>query len=105
MQIRSLETHETLPGITAGDLGPKFGYNGVDNGYLRLSYVCIRALLFPLHCICYQSRNARLLSGMASRVACIGKTRQALVVGVMQRKCSNVLRCIAVEDVGKAPDC
>ena len=27
-----------------GDMGPKFGYNGVDNGYLRLQHVRIRKL-------------------------------------------------------------
>ena len=47
VQIRSLRTHEALPGVTAGDIGPKFGYNGVDNGYLRFSYVCIRAPPLP----------------------------------------------------------
>ncbi|KAL3130658.1 hypothetical protein ABBQ38_008049 [Trebouxia sp. C0009 RCD-2024] len=38
-QIRDLETHKPLPGVTIGDIGPKFGYNGVDNGFLRFKYV------------------------------------------------------------------
>lgn len=37
--IRDLETHRPLPGVTIGDIGPKFGYNGVDNGFLRFEYV------------------------------------------------------------------
>ncbi|CAD7698591.1 unnamed protein product [Ostreobium quekettii] len=41
MQIRSLEDHKPLTGITIGDIGPKFGFNGVDNGFLRLEYVRI----------------------------------------------------------------
>ena len=41
VQIRSLETHRSLPGITVGDIGPKFGYNGVDNGFLRFDHVRI----------------------------------------------------------------
>lgn len=41
VQIRSLETHKPLPGITVGDIGPKFGYNAVDNGYLRFDHVRI----------------------------------------------------------------
>ena len=41
-QIRDLETHKPLPGITIGDIGPKFGYNGVDNGFLRFEYVKLR---------------------------------------------------------------
>ena len=42
MQIRDLKTHEPLPGIDVGDIGPKFGYNSVDNGYMRFNYVRLR---------------------------------------------------------------
>lgn len=44
-QIRDLETHKPLPGVTIGDIGPKFGYNGVDNGFLRFEYVKLRTNL------------------------------------------------------------
>jgi acyl-CoA oxidase len=37
--LRCAETHQPLPGITVGDIGPKFGYNGVDNGFLRFDHV------------------------------------------------------------------
>ncbi|CEG43321.1 peroxisomal acyl-coenzyme a [Plasmopara halstedii] len=33
VQIRSLRDHRPLPGIEVGDIGPKVGFNGVDNGY------------------------------------------------------------------------
>ena len=39
--IRSLATHEPLPGITVGDIGPKLGYSTKDNGYLRFNNVRI----------------------------------------------------------------
>ena len=42
MQIRDVTTHEPLPGIDVGDIGPKFGYNSVDNGYMRFNYVRLR---------------------------------------------------------------
>lgn len=55
--IRDLETHKQLPGVTIGDIGPKFGYNGVDNGFLRFEYVRLRKSSTPaftaglkLHC-------------------------------------------------------
>ncbi|KAK9833196.1 hypothetical protein WJX74_009804 [Apatococcus lobatus] len=41
MQIRDLSTHLPLAGITVGDIGPKFGYNGVDNGYLIFDHAPI----------------------------------------------------------------
>lgn len=43
--IRDLETHKPLPGVTIGDIGPKFGYNGVDNGFLRFEYFKLRKSL------------------------------------------------------------
>lgn len=34
VQIRDMNTHETLPGLEIGDIGNKLGYAGIDNGYL-----------------------------------------------------------------------
>ncbi|XP_043971391.1 peroxisomal acyl-coenzyme A oxidase 1 isoform X2 [Gambusia affinis] len=39
--IRDTKTHEPLPGIVVGDIGPKFGFNEVDNGFLKLENVRI----------------------------------------------------------------
>ena len=39
--IRDLETNKVLPGIEAGDIGHKLGYNTKDNGYLRFTHVRI----------------------------------------------------------------
>ncbi|CAJ0951672.1 unnamed protein product [Ranitomeya imitator] len=33
--IRHMSTHEPLPGVTVGDIGPKFGYDETDNGFLK----------------------------------------------------------------------
>jgi acyl-CoA oxidase len=41
VQLRDLNTHQPLPGITLGDIGPKFGFNTIDNGFLRLNQVRI----------------------------------------------------------------
>ena len=35
--LRDQETHKVLPGITIGDCGPKFGLNGVDNGFIEFN--------------------------------------------------------------------
>lgn len=42
LQLRSLENHLPMPGITVGDIGPKFGFGGVDNGYMSMDHVRIR---------------------------------------------------------------
>ncbi|XP_043946436.1 peroxisomal acyl-coenzyme A oxidase 1 isoform X1 [Protopterus annectens] len=39
--IRELGTHKPLPGIEVGDIGPKFGYDEVDNGFLKMDNVRI----------------------------------------------------------------
>ncbi|KAJ1949766.1 hypothetical protein IWQ62_006681, partial [Dispira parvispora] len=36
--IRSLETHQPFPGIKVGDIGPKLGFNTVDNGYIAFDH-------------------------------------------------------------------
>jgi len=41
IQIRDLKTHEPLPGVTVGDVGPKFGLNTLDNGFLLFDHVRI----------------------------------------------------------------
>lgn len=37
--LRDVETHQPLKGIEVGDIGPKFGYNTMDNGYLAMHNV------------------------------------------------------------------
>lgn len=41
VQVRDLETHLPLPGISVGDIGDKFGFGSVDNGFLALDHVAI----------------------------------------------------------------
>ncbi|CAB9522491.1 Peroxisomal acyl-coenzyme A oxidase 1 [Seminavis robusta] len=39
--LRSMETHDLLPGVETGDLGPKIGYNTMDNGFASFNNVVI----------------------------------------------------------------
>lgn len=41
VQLRDLNTHTPLPGIILGDIGPKFGFGTIDNGFLRFDHVRI----------------------------------------------------------------
>jgi acyl-CoA oxidase len=40
-QIRDMKTHLPLENIHVGDIGPKFGYNTMDNGFLLFKHVKI----------------------------------------------------------------
>ncbi|KAI9930246.1 hypothetical protein ASPWEDRAFT_99767 [Aspergillus wentii DTO 134E9] len=41
VQIRDLQTHQPLENVYVGDIGPKFGYNTMDNGFLLFNNVKI----------------------------------------------------------------
>ncbi|KAF2490984.1 acyl-CoA oxidase [Lophium mytilinum] len=41
VQVRDLKTHEPLENVHVGDIGPKFGYNTMDNGFLLFNHVKI----------------------------------------------------------------
>ncbi|GIZ39361.1 hypothetical protein CKM354_000274800 [Cercospora kikuchii] len=38
VQIRDLKTHKPLDGIIVGDIGPKYGYAPMDNGYMLFNH-------------------------------------------------------------------
>ena len=48
VQIRHMDTHRFMPGIQCGDMGPKFGFNSKDNGWLTLDKVRIPRLNMPM---------------------------------------------------------
>ena len=39
--LRSMKDHSLLPGVKTGDIGPKIGYNNMDNGYAQFENVVI----------------------------------------------------------------
>ena len=38
VQIRDWDTHQPIPGVISGDIGPKIGFNSVDNGFLKFDH-------------------------------------------------------------------
>jgi len=38
VQIRDMKTHQPLEGIAVGDIGPKYGYAPMDNGYMLFNH-------------------------------------------------------------------
>jgi len=41
VQTRDLNTHLHMPGVQSGDIGPKYGYNSKENGWIRFDNVRI----------------------------------------------------------------
>ncbi|XP_037083032.1 probable peroxisomal acyl-coenzyme A oxidase 1 isoform X2 [Pollicipes pollicipes] len=39
VELRDIDTHRPLPGITVGEIGPKLGQNTLNNGYLLFDHV------------------------------------------------------------------
>ncbi|CAO3623101.1 unnamed protein product [Cunninghamella echinulata] len=46
VQIRSLKDHRPMKGVTVGDIGPKFGFNSVDNGFIMFDHYRIPHVAF-----------------------------------------------------------
>eukprot|EP00057_Strongylocentrotus_purpuratus_P007734 XP_011662208.1 PREDICTED: peroxisomal acyl-coenzyme A oxidase 1-like [Strongylocentrotus purpuratus] len=44
VQVRSLETHQPLPGVTLGDIGRKSSFDAIGNGFLIVDHVRIPRL-------------------------------------------------------------
>lgn len=57
-----------LPGITVGDIGPKFGYDEMDNGYLKMDNFRIpRENMLMKHAKVKYAADCYLLSIFSSR--------------------------------------
>lgn len=72
--LRSMEDHKLLPGVETGDIGPKIGYNNMDNGYARFSGVKIprRNMAMRFAKVDEEGRYSKLSGGAedaASKVA------------------------------------
>jgi acyl-CoA oxidase len=39
VQIRDEKSHQPMQGIAVGDIGPKYGYASMDNGYMLFDHV------------------------------------------------------------------
>ncbi|KAK7091432.1 peroxisomal acyl-coenzyme A oxidase 1-like [Littorina saxatilis] len=85
VQIRDLDTHHPLPGVTVGDIGNKFGYQGIDNGFLRLNNVRIPRENMLM-------KNAKLLEDGTY----IKPKSDRLIYGAM-----TFIRAVIVGDVGR----
>ncbi|CAE7824648.1 ACOX1 [Symbiodinium sp. CCMP2592] len=105
VQIRDLQTHEPLPGVQVGDIGPKIGYNNQDNGFCRFSHVRIpRTNMAMRHATLdrtgqYSSRKER----RAASYSAMTKVRVEIAMGsghVLSKACAIAIRYSAVRHQG-----
>ncbi|KAJ3347933.1 acyl-coenzyme A oxidase [Allomyces javanicus] len=76
LQIRDLKTHEPMPGVSLMDLGPKIGFNVMDNGIMTLDHVAVpRDHLF--------SGSVQVARGGAVTASADASQAQALVYKTM----------------------
>jgi acyl-CoA oxidase len=72
--LRSEKDHSLLPGVETGDIGPKIGYNNMDNGYAKFDSVRIprRNMAMRFATVDEEGRYEKVMGGAeeaASKVA------------------------------------
>lgn len=78
VQIRDVSTHQPLPGVYVGDIGPKVGFNTMDNGFLLFDHLQVPhgnmlarfAKVDPTTGQYHQSPNPSLVYGTMTWVSC-----------------------------------
>ncbi|ELU06137.1 hypothetical protein CAPTEDRAFT_20276 [Capitella teleta] len=77
VQIRDMDTHNPLPGIAVGNIGPKYGLDAIDNGFLRLENIRIpRMNMLMKHFEVHPdgsytpAKNAKVINGGMLRIRC-----------------------------------
>ncbi|KAF9336897.1 hypothetical protein BG006_007005 [Podila minutissima] len=90
--IRSMEDHTLLPGVMAGDIGPKFGYNTTDNGCMwfdhyrvpRISLLAKHSSIKPGSGEYVKPPNDKLSYGtmVLVRASLVGAARQGMAKAV-----------------------
>lgn len=83
--LRSMQDHKLLPGVITGDLGPKIGYNNMDNGFARFDNVVIprRNMAMRFATVDENGKySKRLVSDATSKIAYITMMQvRAYIVG------------------------
>ena len=110
--LRSMKDHKLLPGVTTGDIGPKIGYNNMDNGFARFENVIIprRNMLMRFSEVDENGKyRKKTVTDAASKVAYITmmQVRALIVNGAskgLAQACTTTIRYSAVRKQGYAED-
>lgn len=112
VQLRSMEDHTLLPGVKTGDIGPKIGYNTMDNGFAYFDNVNIprRNMAMRFASVDEHGKYSKKhMSDAASKVAYITmmQVRSIIVIGAskaLSMACTICIRYSAVRKQGFAED-
>lgn len=110
--LRSMEDHTLLPGVTTGDIGPKIGYNNMDNGFAYFENVMIPRRNMAMRFATVDENGKygeKIVSDAASKVAYITmmQVRAMIVNGAakaLSMACAVAIRYSAVRKQGFAED-
>eukprot|EP00538_Stauroneis_constricta_P006312 CAMPEP_0119562116 /NCGR_PEP_ID=MMETSP1352-20130426/19538_1 /TAXON_ID=265584 /ORGANISM="Stauroneis constricta, Strain CCMP1120" /LENGTH=704 /DNA_ID=CAMNT_0007610463 /DNA_START=93 /DNA_END=2207 /DNA_ORIENTATION=+ len=110
VQLRSMEDHSLLKGVDTGDIGPKIGYNVMDNGFARFDNVVIprRNMAMRFAEVDEDGKyKKKTVSDAASKVAYITmmQVRAMIVLGsgkALAQACTVVVRYSAIRRQGYA---
>ncbi|KAF9437421.1 hypothetical protein BGZ76_000792 [Entomortierella beljakovae] len=105
--IRSMENHTLLPGVMAGDIGPKFGFNTTDNGCMwfdhyrvpRISLLAKYSSIKPGSGEYIKPPNAKLSYGtmVLIRASLVGSARNGLAKAICIATRYSAVRCQFVD--------
>ena len=108
--LRSMTDHTLLPGVETGDLGPKIGYNNMDNGFASFSNVVIprRNMAMRFASVNEEGKYAKKqLSDAASKISYITMMQVRAYIAdnagkSLAKACTIVIRYSAVRRQGFA---
>jgi len=112
VQLRSMEDHTLLPGVETGDIGPKIGYNTMDNGFAYFRNVKIPRRNMAMRFASVDETGKykkKTMSEAASKISYITmmQVRSFIVIGAakaLAMACCITTRYSAVRKQGFAED-
>ena len=112
VQLRSMEDHTLLPGVKTGDIGPKIGYNNMDNGFAYFTNVTIPRRNMAMRFASVDENGKyrkKTMSDATSKISYITmmQVRSMLVTGASKAlgmACTITIRYSAVRKQGFAED-
>ncbi len=99
VQTRNLNDHTLISGVTVGDIGPKIGYNNMDNGFAKFDHVKVprRNMAMRFASVDEHGKySKKVVSSAASKVAYITMMQVRSFIILEASKCLRMGTTIAI---------